>query len=118
MGRWTPARCLLDRFGLMIDRSWTLRVGARRDDGGRKCLQAELRRDSRVRTYVRRSIETASMGSCCAPESLGRRTKQKFSRGDSFDDTHGPTAEWATPGGTLSSWGNSLCRRCLFAGKT
>ena len=103
---------------LMMDRSRILQGGAGSDDGGRKSLQAEMRRDFPVRTDERRRGEMERTGSCCTAEILRRRTEQQFGRGDSFYEAHGSTATWATPGETLSRWGDSLCWRRLLACKT
>ena len=99
----------------MIDRNWTLHGWASSDAGGRKPLQAEMRRDFLVRPDERRRVEMVRRDSCCTPKILRRRTEQQFGHGDSFYEAHGSAATWATPGKTLSSWRDSLCWRRLYS---
>jgi hypothetical protein len=64
----------------MIDQNWTLHGWASSDAGGRKPLQAEMRRDFPVRTDERRRGEMGRTDSCCTPKILRWRTEQQFGR--------------------------------------
>ena len=83
----------------MMDRSWTLQSGASSDDGGRKSLQAEMRRGLPVRTDECRRVEmrrTVLTAYCRSPmdrrRSIGEFSVWRYLLEEQSTLQHSPSA--------------------------